>query len=645
LDNRIALPKDTLLDGSYLVVRVIAAGGFGVTYEAEDVKLHTRVALKEYYPADFGERDNTMHVRPKSASHRKTFEWGRSSFLQEAQTLARFRHSSIVRVTRVFEAFSTAYMVMEYEHGRDFDSWLRALKRAPTQEELDRIVAPLLDALELMHAKNFLHRDIAPDNIIIREDGTPVLLDFGAARRAVAEMTKTLTGIVKSGYSPHEQYATDGRLQGPWSDLYAFGATLYRAVTGKPPEEATLRVTDDRVLPAAEAVVGTYRPGFLSAIDTCLRIRPADRPQLVAQLRPLLFAPVARVVTRAVEARKMPTVTPARALTWPGRNTRWWAGAVVGAVVAIGAGVYGGYEYARQRKTVATDRKNRQEASSSTKQTISPVPATVRCDGVEAQVGNDKRCLKPKESFTDCFDCPEMVVVPAGSFIMGSPPKEPERFNDEAQVRVSIAAPFAAGKYAVTFDEWDACVADRGCNGYKPNDQGWGRGKHPVINVNWEEAKAYAAWLSRKTGKSYRLLSEAEREYVTRAGTQTPFWWGSAITPTQANYDGNYTYAGGGSKGENRRRTVPVDSFEPNPWGFYNVHGNVSEWTEDCWNDTNSGNPGDDRAKTTGTCTQRVARGGSWLTDPGRLRSAARGGRFVDDRFSHGFRLARTLGP
>jgi formylglycine-generating enzyme required for sulfatase activity len=133
---------------------------------------------------------------------------------------------------------------------------------------------------------------------------------------------------------------------------------------------------------------------------------------------------------------------------------------------------------------------------------------------------------------------------------------------------------------------------------------------------------------------------------VTRAGTQTPFWWGSAITPTQANYDGNYTYAGGGSKGEYRQRTVPVDSFEPNPWGLYNVHGNVSEWTEDCSNDTNTGNTRDGRAKTTGTCTQRVARGGSWLSDPRRLRSADRSGRFADDRFSqYGFRLARTMKP
>ena len=132
-----------------------------------------------------------------------------------------------------------------------------------------------------------------------------------------------------------------------------------------------------------------------------------------------------------------------------------------------------------------------------------------------------------------------------------------------------------------------------------------GSGKRPVINVNWEDAKAYTAWLSRKSGKTYRLLSEAKRENVTRAGTTTPFWWRSSITPKQANYNGNHTYAGGGSKAEYRQRTVPIDSFEPNPWGLYNVHGNVWEWTADCWNGSNSGNPGDGRPRTIGTCTQR----------------------------------------
>ena len=144
---------------------------------------------------------------------------------------------------------------------------------------------------------------------------------------------------------------------------------------------------------------------------------------------------------------------------------------------------------------------------------------------------------------------------------------EPQRSSDDTQVRVSIAAPFAVGKYAITFDEWDACVADGGCNDYEPGDEGWGRGNHPVIMVHWDDAKAYATWLSRKTRKTYRLLSEAEREYVTRAGTTTAFWWGPSITPKQANYDGNFTYRGG-SKGEYRRRTVLVDNFEPNPWGL-----------------------------------------------------------------------------
>jgi formylglycine-generating enzyme required for sulfatase activity len=286
--------------------------------------------------------------------------------------------------------------------------------------------------------------------------------------------------------------------------------------------------------------------------------------------------------------------------------------------------------------------------------TTPPTPPPARCDGIEITVGqNERRCFKPgagkTEHFKDCPACPEMVVIPAGSFTMGSPANEPERSGGEEQARVSIAAPFAVGKYAVTFDEWDACVADGGCNGYKPEDQGWGRGKHPVINVNWDDAKAYTAWLSRKTGKTYRLLSEAEREYVTRAGTTTPFWWGSSITPQQANFDGNYTYAGGGSKGEFRQRTVPVDSFQPNPWGLYQVHGNVWERMEDCWNDSNAGNPGDGRERTTGTCTQRALRGGSFDDVPRLLRSAFHGG-FTEitagDRVdSVGFRLARTLNP
>jgi len=357
VDSRLVLPVNTVLDGSYRIARVVGSGGFGITYEAEDINLGTMVAIKEYYPFDFGDRDRTMSVRPKSDRHKQTFEWGRSNFLQEARTLARFEHPSIVRVTRVFEANSTAYMVMRFEQGQSFEEWLRGLGRPPTQEELDIVIAPLLDALQMMHAANFLHRDIAPDNIIIRTDGTPVLLDFGAARRAVAEMSRSLTGIVKAGYSPHEQYTSDGRLQGPWSDLYAFGGTLYRAVTGKAPEEATLRFDEDRMAPAAQAARGKYRRDFLGAIDTCLKVRHSERPRTVAQLRPMLLGAKSQPkgTQRLIEPTyKLPRedAPSARASALRQAGRRWPA---IAAAVAVVAGAYGGFEYRRWSASEGSD--------------------------------------------------------------------------------------------------------------------------------------------------------------------------------------------------------------------------------------------------------------------------------------------------
>jgi tRNA A-37 threonylcarbamoyl transferase component Bud32 len=342
LDNRLSLRVNTVLDGSYRIVRVVGAGGFAITYEAEDIHLGTPVALKEYYPVDFGDRESTMRVRPKSERHRNTFEWGRSNFLQEARTLARFEHPSIVRVTRVFETNATAYMVMRFEEGDSFEAWLRSLGRPPSQEELDRIVAPLLEALQIMHAKDFLHRDIAPDNILVRTNGSPVLLDFGAARRAVAEMSRSLTGIVKAGYSPHEQYSSDSRQQGPWSDFYALGATLYRAIAGVPPEEVTLRVDHDRMPPAAAAATSTYRPKFLAGIDACLRVRSSERPQSVSQLRTLLLAPVAAPAATGI------SMPPTRRLAHAARSLvggRWPV--VAAGLLALLAAAYGGFEYAR----------------------------------------------------------------------------------------------------------------------------------------------------------------------------------------------------------------------------------------------------------------------------------------------------------
>ncbi|MFD1624861.1 SUMF1/EgtB/PvdO family nonheme iron enzyme [Azospirillum griseum] len=246
----------------------------------------------------------------------------------------------------------------------------------------------------------------------------------------------------------------------------------------------------------------------------------------------------------------------------------------------------------------------------------------------------------------DCAECPEMVVVPPGNFMMGSPEDERGRSQGEGpQHRVTIGQAFAVGRYAVTFEEWDACVRDGGCGGYRPGDEGWGRGRRPVIHVSWHDAKSYAAWLSRKTGQSYRLLSESEREYVTRAGTTTPFNTGYRITTDQANFDGTFEYNGRATD-VYRRRTAEVGSFKPNAFGLYDLHGNVWEWVEDCWHADYQGAPADGSAWTAGTCEGRVLRGGSWYNAPSSLLSAFRYWNPPNYRiFNRGFRVARTLLP
>lgn len=289
MDYRQVLQTGTVLDGKYRIERVIGSGGFGITYEAFDIGLAAPVAIKEYYPSQFGIRDATYSVRPRTERDRELFERLLASFLREARTLNQFEHPAIVRVLSVFEAYGTAYMVMKYETGPSLKSWLASLVRLPTQNELDRLTIPLLDALETMHNAEFLHRDIAPDNIIVRADGNPVLLDFGASRRIMGEMTGTLTGVVKKGYSPQEQYATDSRSQGPWTDIYALGATLYRCISGETPYEATERMLDDHIVPAVEAGAGRYREPFLAAIDAAMVLRPKQRPQSIAEWREMLF--------------------------------------------------------------------------------------------------------------------------------------------------------------------------------------------------------------------------------------------------------------------------------------------------------------------------------------------------------------------
>jgi formylglycine-generating enzyme required for sulfatase activity len=253
---------------------------------------------------------------------------------------------------------------------------------------------------------------------------------------------------------------------------------------------------------------------------------------------------------------------------------------------------------------------------------------------------------KPGDKFKDCDQCPEMIVVPAGSFMMGSPSNEEGRSDREGpQHMVTIPRDFAVGRFEVTFNEWGTCVAGGGCYGYQPNDEGWGRGKRPTINVSWDDAKAYVSWLSRNTGKPYRLLSEAEWEYAARAGTTTRYSWGNAASHEYANY-GVEECCGGLASGSDRWKdeTAPAGSFPSNAFGLHDMHGNVWEWIEDCWNGSYASAPSDGAARKGGYCDRRVLRGGSWSYTSSHLRSANRYYYFNGFRkISNGFRVARTL--
>jgi serine/threonine protein kinase len=286
-----SLPAGTELVGDFRVERVLGAGGFGITYLADEPALARKVTIKEYFPNDFATRDKDHSAVPRSKGTVDDYDWGLERFLEEAQTLARFDHRNIVRVHRYFRANNTGYIVLNFEEGQSLKSWLTALKRAPRQNELDCIIEPLLDALAIIHAADFLHRDIAPDNIIIREDNSPVLIDFGSARGELAHHTRTVSALVKPGYSPYEQYSETSKQQGPWTDIYALAATLYHAITGKRPADAPTRVVKDDLTPAREAALSSYRAGFLKAIDHGLRLEIDKRPKSVAAWRGELLAP------------------------------------------------------------------------------------------------------------------------------------------------------------------------------------------------------------------------------------------------------------------------------------------------------------------------------------------------------------------
>ncbi len=295
-EARHGLPKGYEIEG-YRIERVLGAGGFGITYLALEIAINRLVAMKEYLPNGIAARSrDDVSVQPLSTADKENYQWGLERFRREAQTLVAFHHPNIVTVFRYFEANGTAYLIMAYEDGDSLSSVLGKDKTL-TEDQIRAILMPLLSGLEHVHAGGFLHRDIKPGNIYIRRDGSPVLLDFGAARLAVGARSQSLTSIVSAGYAPFEQYTTRGN-QGPWTDLYAMAGVVYRAITGQRPPDAPDRIRNDPYVPAARAARGVYSRELIGAVDAALMVDEEHRPQSVAEWRLMLLgkAPTQRPV-------------------------------------------------------------------------------------------------------------------------------------------------------------------------------------------------------------------------------------------------------------------------------------------------------------------------------------------------------------
>ena len=303
----------------YLIEKILGQGGFGITYLAHDTNLDRKVAIKEYLPVELAVREDHTSIHPVTAEQEATYQWGLERFIHEAQTLAKFNHPNIVRVLAVFRENNSAYMVMEYEQGESLQHVLKQTKTLPEQKILD-FLWPILDGLNAVHLAGFIHRDIKPANIYIRNDGSPVLLDFGSARQSFSSHTRTLTTMVSPGYAPFEQYVGKSDTQGPWTDIYGLGATCYRAVTGISPvdsmnrSEALLHTGKDIFVSAGEISADKYTDRLLKAIDHAMTFRTQDRPQTIDQWRAEI-SPDTDATTKKIETTTASNQTTVAAVT------------------------------------------------------------------------------------------------------------------------------------------------------------------------------------------------------------------------------------------------------------------------------------------------------------------------------------------
>ncbi len=656
--NPLVLPLGTLLDERYAIGHVLGKpGGFGITYLALDLRLHKRVAVKEYLPRDLaGRHTDGRSVVLYSRDESDLFSYGKARFLQEAQALAQFDHANIVRVLNFFESNGTAYLVMEYYEGKTLDQYLKEQPEGRIAERLAvEIMLRLLDGLREVHGRGYLHRDIKPSNVYLTREGRPVLIDFGAARMAMGERSRSLSVVMTPGYAPYEQYHRRGR-QGPWTDVYGCGATLYRMLTGRVPQDAAERIVEDRLEPPDQSV-GGLSSSVSAAVMRSLAVRVEDRLETAEAFQALLSAAVVveeererAMVGGGVGEREAGrwnagVSTGERTVGgggdevfsggWAGQGRiherRWWLlGALVVSLILIGYGSWVANREAEQRREAEAlaEQQRRREAELAEQRRRQAEALAEQQRRREAELAEQRRIAQSTgKTFTNSLGM-AFIRIPAGTFQMGD--IQGGGGIDQSPVHtVTLTKDFYMGKYEVTQRQWEAVM------GRNPSYFDECGGDCPVEEVSWDNVQAFIEALNVREGTTaYRLPTEAEWEYAARAGTTTKYSFGNDESQL-----GDYAWYRSNSGGT----THPVGQKRPNAWGLYDMHGNVWEWVQDWYSSTYySSSPSVDPAGP-GSGAARVKRGGSWGGNAFSLRSASRSRSSLGARNSLlGFRLVRS---
>jgi len=674
--NTQALPPGTRLE-EFVIERVLGSGGFGITYLARDTSLDRQVVIKENLPAMFAFRDRgslTVAPRHTTGEDADNFAWSLENFSKEAAMLASLDHPGIVKVHRSFRAHGTAFFVMPYVEGIAFDELIRSRtdKGKPfTADEISGLLERVLRALTYLHNRGIYHRDIKPGNILITNESVPVLIDFGSARQRLSE--RSMTVVESPGYTPFEQLQGRGNV-GPWSDLYALGATVSRAITGETLPKANDRVFDDPWVPLAQRreIAATWPTPLLASIDKALQPRDKDRWQdarhwvAVLSHNPESDAPPAKPESLPGQPQSDFSNAVPKPAAAPGGSKGLERQVAVIAIVAIcfliGTIAWASHQ-ATTKRQAQIEQQERIQAErqaeahrQAERERLAQVEAEQKVRAVaerEAQAEAARQAEAEAErlarlglssgeigkSHAYNIGSGEKIVikyVPGGQFQMGSPRTEADRRDNENQVSVTLSRHYWMGETEVTQGQWQAVM------GNNPSHFS-GDKRLPVEKVSWKDAQTFIAKLNKThppgDGWKWALPTEAQWERACRGGTTTATAFGNSLSSRQANFDGNHPY-GGAARGQYREKTAPVKSYQPNAYGLYDMHGNVWEWCEDAYQERLPGGT-DPLVAPTATGLLRVIRGGSWFGHGGICRSAFRNWVTPDYRYRNdGFRLA-----